>query len=111
MIIGYRADDSYFTFAQDFIAGTISLSKLSEAMHLGKPGEQVVLKSKKAFSQIRFRDAEPADALTYYEKKTNRDLQARRAYRNVKSSKDSLSELFILDIMREGIKNGDPRLQ
>ena len=25
MIIGYRADDSYFTFAQDFVSGTISL--------------------------------------------------------------------------------------
>ena len=44
VIIGYRADDSYFTFAQDFVAGTISLSKLSEAMRLGKLGEQIVLK-------------------------------------------------------------------
>lgn len=111
VIIGYRADDSYFAFAQDFIAGTISLRKLSEAMHLGKLGEQIILKSKKAYARIRYLDAEPADALTYYEKKTIRDLQARRAYQNVRSSNDSLSELFILDIMREGIKNGDPRLQ
>ena len=49
VIIGYRADDSYFSFAQDFVAGVISLQKLSEAMRLGKLGEQVVLKSLKAF--------------------------------------------------------------
>ena len=29
MIIGCRADDSYFTFAQDFVSGAISLAKLS----------------------------------------------------------------------------------
>ena len=49
IIIGYRADDSYFSFAQDFIAGTISLKKLSEAMRLGRLGEQIVLKSQKAY--------------------------------------------------------------
>ena len=40
IIIGYRADDSYFSFAQDFVSGTISLAKLFEAMRLGKLGEQ-----------------------------------------------------------------------
>ena len=59
VIIGYRADDSYFSFVQDFVAGTISLSKLSEAMRLGKLGEQIVFKSKEAFSRIRFIEAEP----------------------------------------------------
>ena len=42
----------YFSFAQDFVAGVISLEKLSEAMRLGKLGEQIVLKSPKAFDQI-----------------------------------------------------------
>ena len=49
VIRGYRADDSYFSFAQDFVMGAISLQKLSEAMRLGKLGEQVVLKSQRAF--------------------------------------------------------------
>ena len=111
VIIGYRADDSYFSFAQDFIAGTISLSKLSEAMRLGKLGEQIVLKSQKSFSHIVFTNADPAVADTYYEKKNARDAEARRAYRNTKSASDSINELFMIDIMREGIKNGDPRLR
>ena len=103
VIIGYRADDSYFSFAQDFVANTISLSKLSEAMHLGKLGEQIVFKSSEAFSHIKFIDAEPAYASNYYEKKNARDM-ARR-------SSDSIDDLFMIDIMREGIRNGDPRLQ
>ena len=48
-IIGYRADDSYFSFAQDFINGTISYRQLNSAMHLGKLGLQFVLKSNPAF--------------------------------------------------------------
>ena len=95
----------------DFVAGTISLHKLSEAMHLGKLGEQIVFKSKKSFSNIQFIDAIPADAATYYDKKTTRDKVAQNAYRNSKRLQDSINELFIIDIMREGIKNGDPRLQ
>ena len=111
VIIGYRADDSYFTFAQDFVAGTISLKKLSEAMRLGKLGEQIVLKSEKAFEHIRFVGAEPADAETYYEKKALRDREARRAYRSTRQVSNALNELYMIDIMREGIENGDPRLR
>ena len=111
VIIGYRADDSYFTFAQDFVAGTISLKKLSEAMRLGKLGEQIVLKSEKAFEHIRFVGAEPADAETYYEKKALRDREARRAYRSTRQVSNALDELYMIDIMREGIENGDPRLR
>ena len=111
VIIGYRADDSYFSFAQDFVSGAISLRKLSEAMHLGKLGEQIVLKSEKSFSQIRFIDAEPAAAETYFEKKSIRDRDARRAYRLSRKEAENINELYMLDIMREEIRNGDPRLR
>ena len=111
IVIGYRADDSYFSFAQDFVSGAISLRKLSEAMRLGKLGEQVVLKSEKSFSHIRFIDAEPAAAETYFEKKSIRDRDARRAYRLSRQKEENIHELYMLDIMREEIRNGDPRLR
>ena len=111
IVIGYRADDSYFSFAQDFVSGAISLRKLSEAMRLGKLGEQVVLKSKKSFSQIRFIDAETAAAEIYFEKKSIRDRDARRAYRLSRKEAENINELYMLDIMREEIRNGDPRLR
>ena len=111
IVIGYRADDSYFSFAQDFVSGAISLRKLSEAMRLGKLGEQIVLKSEKSFSQIRFTGAESAAADTYFEKKSIRDRDARRAFRLSRQKEENIHELYMLDIMREEIKNGDPRLQ
>jgi hypothetical protein len=111
-VIGYRADDSYFSFAQDFVSNVISLRKLSEAMRLGKLGEQVVLKSKAAFERIRFVSSEIAPADIYYQRKVQRDLEARRQYRfDVKAKKDTIRDLFMIDIMREGIENGDPRLR
>ncbi len=110
IIIGYRADDSYFAFAQDFVAGAISLQRLSEAMHLGKLGEQVVLKSRKAFETIQYLGNEAAEAEVYYRKKILREREARREYRRKRSKTADVNELFILDIMREGIKNGDTRL-
>ena len=110
VIIGYRADDSYFSFAQDFVSGVISLQKLAQAMRLGKLGEQIVLKSPKAFAQIQFAGYENADAEEYYIKKNEREREARRQYRRNKKEEADVNELFILDIMREEIKNGDARL-
>ena len=110
VIIGYRADDSYFSFAQDFVSGVISLQKLAQAMLLGKLGEQIVLKSQKAFAQIQFAGYENADAEEYYIKKNEREREARRQYRRNKKEQADVNELFILDIMREEIKNGDARL-
>lgn len=110
VIIGYRADDSYFSFAQDFVSGVISLQKLAQAMRLGKLGEQIVLKSPKAFAQIQFAGYENADDEEYYIKKNEREREARRQYRRNKKEEADVNELFILDIMREEIKNGDARL-
>lgn len=110
VITGYRADDSYFSFAQDFVANTISLQKLSQAMRLGKLGEQIVLKSPKAFHQIKFLGYEPAEADEYYLKKSEREREARKEYRSSKKEAANINDLFMLDIMREGMKNGDARL-
>ena len=110
VIIGYRADDSYFSFAQDFVAGVISLQKLSEAMQLGKLGEQIVLKSPQAFEKIQYVKSEPVDMQAYYIKKIERERATRKEYRMSKRQKADLNELFILDIMREEMENDDPRL-
>ena len=39
------------------------------------------------------------------------DLEARKQYRSSKKGADSANDIFMLDILREGIKNGDTRLQ
>lgn len=111
IIIGYRADDSYFSFAQDFVMGAISLQKLSEAMRLGKLGEQIVLKSQKAFEAIRYLNHEACFAAEYYAKKMARDKEAQREYRHSKKVQADIREIYILDIMRENMKHGDARLR
>ena len=111
VIIGYRADDSYFTFAQEFISGVISLQKLREAMMLGKLGEQIVVKSQRAFQRLQFIGAETAPEEIYFTKKAERDQAAKAEYRNIRKAADSIEDLFMLDILREEVKPDDPRLQ
>lgn len=111
MIIGYRADDSYFSFAEDFLNNTISVQHLAKAMKLGKLGLQHVLISERAFTQLTFSEAEPVDTDKYNILYAKRDLLARDSY---KTSKANLAvnpnELYVLDIIRGEIKNGDSRL-
>ncbi|MBO5301284.1 MAG: DUF3990 domain-containing protein, partial [Peptococcaceae bacterium] len=111
VMIGYRADDSYFSFAEDFVNNTISVRDLNHAMQLGTLGEQVVLLSEKAFAQIEYVGYETADYREYYFKRKQRDEHARLEYKNQKKNLKVLREdLFVLDIMREGLKD-DSRLQ
>lgn len=109
IIVGYRADDSYFSFARAFISNEISLRQLDYAMKLGKLGEQFVLKSQKAFRAIRFIGYEIADNTIYYAKRKTRDDEARTAY-NKKLEAEDLDGIFMRDIIRGEIKPNDTRL-
>lgn len=109
-IVGYRADDSYFSFARSFVSNEISLKQLGYAMRLGKLGEQFVLKSKKAFDAIKFLDYTVADNSVYYFKRKARDDEARAAY-NKEIENEDLDGIFMRDIIREAMKSDDPRLR
>lgn len=112
IITGYRADDSYFRYAESFVQNGLSVSSLSRALRLGKLGEQTVLVSEKAFAQIRFTGAEFADKTVYYPRFIARDLKAREDYRSdIRRRKDYRDDIFVMDIIREEIKNDDPRIQ
>ncbi len=112
VVIGYRADDSYFAFAEAFVSNALSLRSLGRAMHLGKLGEQVVLVSEKAFSRLQFLEAVPIEKELYAAKFLVRDQAARRQYKEEVASAAVLKDdLFVLDIIRQEMKNDDPRLQ
>ena len=110
-IIGYRADDSYFSFAQDFINGTISYRQFNNAMHLGKLGQQFVIKSQRAFDRLRFLGAEEASCQEWYAQKMQRDRAARREYFDTERNKRQRGDLYITQIMDEEMKPNDPRLR
>ena len=111
MIKGYRADDSYFSFATAFFNNTISLAKLEKAMQLGKLGEQVVAVSEEAFRRFSFVKADYASKEIYYPQKLARDTAAREEFLMEKESDLALEGIYMIDILREGWKADDERLQ
>jgi hypothetical protein len=106
IIIGYRADDSYFSFSRAFLSNTITIQQLAHAMKFGDLGIQVVLRSKKAFKDISFTKSYVVDGTVYYPKRMNRDNAARKAYQKLLEKVDR-DGLYLSDIMREGVKNDD----
>lgn len=111
IIVGYRADDSYFAFAKAFLNGTISLDQLRKAMNLGNLGEQVVLKSERAFQQLEFLNAVSADYQQYFARRRERDEAARREFQKLASASTAADSIYIIDILRQRWRNDDARLQ
>ncbi|MBQ8292529.1 MAG: DUF3990 domain-containing protein [Bacilli bacterium] len=110
IIIGYRADDSYFSFARAFLNNEISLSQLSYAMKLGDLGEQIVLKSSKVFERIKYLSYENVDNNIYYVRRKVRDEEARKAYFK-EIEKSDLNGLYIRDIIKMEVLANDCRLR
>ena len=108
LITGYRADDSYFDYAESFLNNGISVEQLASAMRLGKLGEQIVLKSKFAFDRIRYEGFDIAEKEKYYVLRKSRDDEANQLYLDMLEEEDD--GLYIQDIMRGGIRNDDPRI-
>lgn len=109
IVVGYRADDSYFSYAASFLANTISVRQLAQAMRLGKLGMQVVLKSARAFERLRYLGYEEAPSHPYYALRLARDIKAREDYRKLAGTFDR-DGVYLSDILRGGISDDDPRL-
>lgn len=109
-VVGYRADDSYFSFARAFASNQIPLAQLSYAMRLGNLGEQFVLKSPAAFARIRFLSSEAVSNTEYYAKRKARDDEARAAFR-AELEKTGLGGLYMRDLIQEEVQPDDPRLR
>lgn len=108
VITGYRADDSYFDYAESFLNNAISVEQLAQAMRLGKLGEQIAVKSEYAFSKLRFEGFEKADKDIYYVKRKDRNSEADKTYFELIEADDD--GLYIRDIVRGGITNDDARI-
>lgn len=112
VVIGYRADDSCFSFAESFVQNGLSLRSLNQALRLGKLGEQTVLISEKSFENLKFEEVELADKTIYYPKFITRDSSARETYKNeIRKGRSHKDDIFVLDILREEMKNDDLRIQ
>ena len=96
VIIGYRADDSYFDYSKDFVKNELSLDLLKDAMRIGKLGTQFVLMSEKAFKHIKYVRSEvvkKSDEYNQFRIRTKAEYLALKA-------EDDIYNTFLRDIMR-----------
>ena len=109
VVIGYRADDSYFDFAEAFLNNSISVEQLAVALRLGKLGEQVVIKSQEAFGRIRFAGFSTAASALYYPRRQARNDSAGREFEELLSRND-FNGLYMNAILAQRIGNDDERI-
>lgn len=98
MVVGYRAEDSYFSYSRGFVSGDISIETLSEAMKLGKLGLQYVLISPYAFSQIEYIECDAVKRSDEYDKFKKFTLDE---YHQLKDKEDRFNNTFIGEIMKK----------
>lgn len=98
LIEGFRADDSYFSYASAFMRNSISTDKLFYGMRSGKLGKQIVLKSKKSFDRLKFIAGYKTDAM-YIERYSSRDTKARSDYRYYRDN----GSIFMSNILERGV--------
>lgn len=108
IITGYRADDSYFDYAETFLNNGITVEQLAQAMRLGKLGEQIIIKSQYAFSKLHFEGYNEAAKEKYYDQRCSRTKEADRLYWQM--LEEESDGLYMQDIMRGGIGNDDTRI-
>jgi len=97
VIVGYRADDSYYIYTREFLLNNLPLELLKRAMELGNLGLQYVLISKKAFNRIKFIDSKIIshnDEYAKLEEKANNEYEMLVLNKNIKQK-------YVRDILRE----------
>lgn len=100
IIIGYRADDSYFHFPEAFVRSEITLTSLNAIFKAGDLGKQYVIVSKRAFDLLRFVDYEktkPSNKEDYYKRKSGADKVFTDLLNNDRYSKEKRLRDLVID--------------
>lgn len=92
VIVGHRA----------FLRNDISLEQLTRALRLGDSGQQIVLKSPRAFEAIEFVEATVAPSAVYYPKRKERDEKARALYRE-EAARQGIDGIYLRDLLRDEV--------
>ncbi|MCD8307976.1 MAG: DUF3990 domain-containing protein [Clostridia bacterium] len=113
IIKGYRADDNYFLIAEDFLRNYLPLQGLVSALHLSDCGEQIVLKSEKAFSRIIFIGTKTALHKEFFVRRENRNAIAFSRYGKIIEEFVNVyhdDEIRLNQIVAGKVSLDDPRL-
>ena len=110
-ILGWRADNIHFAFAQDFLNEDISYQQLRDAVRLSGLGRQTVLKSSRALGRLLFTGYESVKNIMQYPVRISGERNKLSSYcREIYRKKDP-SGLYVSTIMLENIQEYDPRLR
>lgn len=111
VVIGYRADDSYFSFARRFLNNSLPIQSLNYVLRLGTLGLQIVLKSEKAFKHIKYVSCEYVEE-KYHDLFVERDHEAKTKFiEYIKTRGLNDDDLFVRDIVKKGFDLNDPRIR
>lgn len=97
IIVGYRADDSFFKIARSFINNSLPLEALNSALRSGELGIQYTVKSPQAFNSLSFVKAELVDHRKYHSRRLARSQAAND---KVFNNDELLDGTFLADLMR-----------
>ena len=106
-IIGYRADNRCFMFAQDFLDAKLSYMSFRQAIAGDDSNRQFVLKSNRAFDRIIYTGYRPALGEEAFPVRRSREI---RAMKSIKPSLGS-GDFFITDLIEEEVRPYDTRLR
>ena len=111
-MIGFRADDCNFLFAQSFLNGEISYKQLNDAIRLSDTGRQFVLKSNRAFDRVLFNGYEIAWAGQTHPSAAARQRSAMQRFADISGKVESRTDrtLYVSDIVSQRIQPYDSRL-
>lgn len=97
VIVGYRADDSYYNYTKAFLEDDLPLELLKLAMESGKLGLQYVLHSKQAFDAIVF---EKSSRVSHNDRYSLLETKANREFNELMKSRTP-NMTYLRDIIRE----------
>ena len=100
VVIGFRADDSYFRFPSSFVSGELSLDDLEEIFLLGDLGKQYAFMSQKALNALHFDRVIPCEE-EYVGRYYSIVSKATAKFNEVFNWPRSPDKTYVLDLMRK----------
>ena len=93
VVFGYRANDSYLAIAKQFARGEIGVGILVRLLKLGSFGIQVCVKSRLAYTRLRYLETSGVNYEQYHAQFISRDEDSRRSMRElINSPENDLSQ-------------------
>lgn len=100
VIIGFRADDSYWLFPEEFIKNNLSFEDLGNVYMLGDLGIQYAFMSERAIKLLKFVDAIECEE-SFVGLHKNIVKEASKQFTNIIHQRKTTSKTYILDLIRK----------